>query len=298
MFIEIISVSKKTEQDMLPDREDELRLSLAKYGYSLKAIKKTIMHPTLINAELSNIAKSDDKPDVVIIANALRTKDARAQLIAQYQESRRKAASAKNEFITKDDEENIKQFTDAMGDLSDAFQSLTTGMSESSAAYKALFAIQKGFAVASATANAIVAWTKALSTSATWYESLANYANAVALTANIIGQLKSLTMHDKGGRIPAGQLGIVGEYGPELIQGPVDVTSRKRTAELARQAAGGTVAPVTVNLYENAERAGQVEQQDNTDGERIINIFVSNIRRGGAAARAMENTYQLRRFGA
>ena len=40
MFIEIISVSKKTEQDMLPDREDELRLSLAKYGYKLKAIKK------------------------------------------------------------------------------------------------------------------------------------------------------------------------------------------------------------------------------------------------------------------
>ena len=215
-----------------------------------------------------------------------------------YEKERVKTRATKNEFITKDDEENIKQFTDAMGDLSDAFQSLTTGMSESSAAYKALFAIQKGFAVASATANAIVAWTKALSTSATWYEALANYANAVALTANIIGQLKSLTMHDKGGRIPAGQLGIVGEYGPELIQGPVDVTSRKRTAELARQAAGGTAAPVTVNLYENAERAGQVEQQDNTDGERIINIFVSNIRRGGAAARAMENTYQLRRFGA
>ena len=223
---------------------------------------------------------------------------ARQKLRDDYEKERAKTRAAKNEFITKDDEENIKQFTDAMGDLSDAFQSLTTGMSESSAAYKALFAIQKGFAVASATANAIVAWTKALSTSATWYESLANYANAVALTANIIGQLKSLTMHDKGGRIPAGQLGIVGEYGPELIQGPVDVTSRKRTAELARQATGGTAAPVTVNLYENAERAGQVEQQDNSDGERIINIFVSNIRRGGAAARAMENTYQLRRFGA
>ena len=108
------------------------------------------------------------------------------------------------------------------------------------------------------------------------------------------GELPDLTLR----RIPAGQLGIVGEYGPELIQGPADVTSRKRTAELARQAAGGTAAPVTVNLYENAERAGQVEQQDNTDGERIINIFVSNIRRGGAAARAMENTYQLRRYGA
>lgn len=224
--------------------------------------------------------------------------DARAQLIAQYQESRRKAASAKNEFITKDDEENIKQFTDAMGDLSDAFQSLATGMSESSGAYKALFAIQKGFAVASATANAIVAWTKALSTSATWYEALANYANAVALTTNIIGQLKSLTMHDLGGHIAAGQVGVVGEYGPELVTGPADVTSRRRTAELARQAAGGTAGAVTVNLYEDAAKAGQVEAGDDQEGERVINIFVSNIRRGGAAARAMESTYQLRRYGA
>lgn len=224
--------------------------------------------------------------------------DARAQLIAQYQESRRKAASAKNEFLSAADIEHTEQFTDAMNDLSDAFQNLATGMSESSGAYKALFAIQKSFAIASATANAIVAWTKALSTSASWYEALANYANAVALTSNIIGQLKSVTMHDTGGRIAAGQLGIVGEYGPELVRGPVDVTSRKRTAELARQATEGTAAPVTVNLYEDAAKAGQVEQQDNTDGERIINIFVSNIRRGGAAARAMENTYQLRRYGA
>lgn len=224
--------------------------------------------------------------------------DARAQLIAQYQESRRKAASAKNEFITKDDEENIKQFTDAMNDLSDAFQNLATGMSESSGAYKALFAIQKSFAVASATANAIVAWTKALSTSATWYEALANYANAIALTTNIIGQLKSLTMHDLGGHIAAGQVGVVGEYGPELVTGPADVTSRKRTAELARQAAGGTAGAVTVNLYEDAAKAGQVETGDDQEGERVINIFVSNIRRGGAAARAMESTYQLRRYGA
>lgn len=224
--------------------------------------------------------------------------DARLKLISDYEKARAKARATKNEFITKDDEENIKQFTDAMGDLSDAFQNLATGMSESSGAYKALFAIQKGFAVASATANAIVAWTKALSTSATWYEALANYANAVALTTNIIGQLKSLTMHDLGGHIAAGQVGVVGEYGPELVTGPADVTSRRRTAELARQAAGGTAGAVTVNLYEDAAKAGQVEAGDDQEGERVINIFVSNIRRGGAAARAMESTYQLRRYGA
>lgn len=224
--------------------------------------------------------------------------EARLKLINDYEKARAKARAEQNEYITKDDEENIRNFTDAVGSLGDAFENLTTGMSESSGAYKALFAIQKSFAVASATANAIVAWTKALSTSSTWYEALANYANAVALTTNVIGQLKSLTMHDLGGHIAAGQVGVVGEYGPELVTGPADVTSRKRTAELARQAAGGTAGAVTVNLYEDAAKAGQVETGDDQEGERVINIFVSNIRRGGAAARAMESTYQLRRYGA
>ena len=223
---------------------------------------------------------------------------ARQKLRDDYEKERAKTRAAKNDFFTEDDQKNAQQLSDALGDLGEAFGNLTTGMSESSAAYKALFAIQKGFAVASATANAIVAWTKALSTSATWYEALANYANAVALTTNIIGQLKSLTMHDLGGHIAAGQVGVVGEYGPELVTGPADVTSRRRTAELARQAAGGTAGAVTVNLYEDAAKAGQVETGDDQEGERVINIFVSNIRRGGAAARAMESTYQLRRYGA
>lgn len=224
--------------------------------------------------------------------------ETRLKLINDYEKARTTARASKNEFITAEDQENVQLFTDSMNSLSDAFQNLTTGMSESSGAYKALFAIQKSFAVASATANAIVAWTKALSTSVSWYEALANYANAVALTTNVIGQLKSLTMHDMGGHIAAGQVGVVGENGPELVAGPADVTSRKRTAELARQAAGGTAGAVTVNLYEDAAKAGQVETGDDQEGERVINIFVSNIRRGGAAARAMESTYQLRRYGA
>lgn len=222
--------------------------------------------------------------------------DARDKLRKDFEKAQSSARSRKNEFFTDDDLENMQQFTDGMNSLSDAFGNLKTNMSESSATYRTLFAIEKSFAIASATANAIVAWTKALSTSATWYESLANYASAVALTTNIISQLQSLTMHDKGGIIPAGGVGIVGEYGPELVSGPANVTSRKRTADLARQAVNG--GEVTVNLYENAEKAGQVEQTQAEDGERIINIFVSNIRRGGQIARTLESTYQVKRFGA
>ena len=226
--------------------------------------------------------------------------DKRNALREEYEKAREEASgkTKENDFLSKEDLENVNNFTEGMTSLSDAFSNLTSGMSQSSSAYKALFAIQKSFAIASATANAIVAWTQALSDTSnpTWFGKLAAYANAVALTTGIIAQLKSLSMHDKGGRIGAGQLGIVGEYGPEIVSGPVNVTSRKRTAALARDAVSSS-GDVIVNLYEDRSKAGTVENSE-SDGDRIVNIFVSNIRKGGQAAQALENTYQLRRYGA
>ncbi|MEZ2604758.1 phage tail tape measure protein [Kluyvera intermedia] len=51
-------------------------------------------------------------------------------------------------------------------------------------------------------------------------------------------------MYDSGGAIPRGQFGVVGENGPEIVNGPVNVTSRRRTAALASLVAGmmGTAA--------------------------------------------------------
>lgn len=202
----------------------------------------------------------------------------------------------KNSFFTAQDLDNIQSLTDGLDSMTDAFSNLTQGMSESSATYRALFAIQKSFAVASATMNAIVAWTNALDEKPFWPNGIAAYANAVAMTTNILGQLKSVTMHDKGGYIPAGGLGIVGEYGPELVRGPANVTSRRETADLARSALTGG-SKVTVNLIEDQSRAGQVDSRER-DGDEVINIFVSNIRKGGQMAKTLESTYALRRYGA
>ena len=203
---------------------------------------------------------------------------------------------SKGSVLSEDDVENLEHFHDAMDSMSDAFSNLTQGLNESSASYKALFTIQKSFAVASATVKAALAWMTALSESKTWYEALANYAAAISLTTSVISQLKSVSMHDKGGYIKGGQLGIVGEYGPEIVRGPASVTSRKDTAAMARASMGGS--SVTVNLYEDRAKAGQVEQSSTQDGEQIINIFVSNIRKGGQIAQTMESTYALRRYGA
>ncbi|WP_368897776.1 phage tail tape measure protein [Proteus mirabilis] len=43
-------------------------------------------------------------------------------------------------------------------------------------------------------------------------------------------------MYDSGGYIPRGKFGIAGENGPEIVEGPANITSRKHTAMLATAA--------------------------------------------------------------
>ena len=197
--------------------------------------------------------------------------------------------------------EPYEKMADATISISDAFDDLTVNMNESSGAYRSLFAVQKSFAVASATMDAVQAWIKALNdpTAVTWPQKLANYASAVATTTSAISQLTSVSMHDKGGQIKAGEWGIVGEYGPELVQGPMSITSRKETAELARSAMTGNrsgSSSVVVNLYESPDKAGSVEQRGD-DEQRIIDIFVADIRHGGTMSSVLQNTFSLNRLG-
>lgn len=54
---------------------------------------------------------------------------------------------------------------------------------------------------------------------------------------------------------------------------------------------------VVVNLHEDASKAGQVQQVTQPSGGMSMDVFVANIKQGGAAAKAMENYYGLRRVG-
>lgn len=59
---------------------------------------------------------------------------------------------------------------------------------------------------------------------------------------------------------------------------------------------GGRSGPM-VQVIEDASRAGQVDTTTNDSGEEMIRVFVSNIRRGGEAARVLEGTYGVTRKG-
>lgn len=213
-----------------------------------------------------------------------------------------KGGDAKNKFSALGqmlgiDQKELQGYETALNGIATAFGSIGDAITATGGDARAAFAIQKSFAVASAMLNCYAAWAKALGTSATWYDALANYAAAVAMTGGIISQVMSVSMHDTGGVIKPGELGIVGEKGAELISGGttgVSVQSRVQTADMMRNAAR---PQTTVNLIENSERAGETEETETKD-EHIINLFVSQIRNGGRMSSALERYYGTKRVGA
>ena len=285
---EEISKAKQLIEEQYQLKKKELEENAQKEYYSIMENETELLRiETQKRIDIINQMYKDN------LLSATQYMEAQSKLIDSYYKNAGKKKT-KDTILSDESVDRVNKLKDVTQNLSDAFSDMAGSMNKSSSSYKALFAIQKGFAVASATMNAILAWSQALSdpTQMSWIAKLTQYANAIALTANIISQLRSVQMYDKGGEIKAGELGIVGEYGPELIQGPATVTSRKDTADILNR----NQSNIVVNLIEDNEKAGTVTENA-TDEETIIDIFVSNIRRGGSISGTLESTYNLRRYG-
>ena len=96
------------------------------------------------------------------------------------------------------------------------------------------------------------------------------------LTGGIGGSVLSIFGFDAGGYIPAGKAGIVGEKGPEIVQGPAMVTGRTTTAALMKQTAsdmaGGGSGSGTVNYYISAVDTDSFRRLVAQDPEYIYNV--------------------------
>ncbi|WP_024554771.1 phage tail tape measure protein [Franconibacter helveticus 513] len=85
------------------------------------------------------------------------------------------------------------------------------------------------------------------------------------------GSPYGMRMYDNGGYIPAGRAGIVGEYGPEIVNGPANIMSRRRTAALAAAtmfAAGGLSQPLAAKPLHPLSLPS-VEYQDEAPRQRV-----------------------------
>ena len=184
--------------------------------------------------------------------------------------------------------------------ISGYFETMKNAFSEGSAGYKTMFVLQKSFAIASATLSmiqgAMEAWKLGFPAG------LIAGAGVLAQGANLIAMLRGTNFsgaHYDGSPNPAGMWGTVSERGAEMVNGAIvygaaDIKSAEETDRLINQGKQSAAVSVAVNLYEDASKAGQVQQSDNGD---VINIFVSNIRKGGQAAQVLQSSYGLKRVG-
>lgn len=137
---------------------------------------------------------------------------------------------------------------------------------EGSTIQKAAFAAQKGMAAAQAIIQAEAASMAALQAPPVGLGPVAGAAMAAQIksmgyaSAAVIAAQGFAGLFDNGGHIPSGQWGIVGEYGPEIVKGPANVTSRKETADMARNAmsggnGGGLVIHQSIVVQGNGDQA-------------------------------------------
>lgn len=79
--------------------------------------------------------------------------------------------------------------------------------------------------------------------------------------------------YDSGGRIPHGQWGIVGENGPEVVDGPANVTGRKNTAALAMLALSTLSQPIAAAPAQTACGSVSSAYSSQQNAAPIINIY-------------------------
>lgn len=160
---------------------------------------------------------------------------------------------------------------------------------EQSKTYRALFAISKAFSITQAAMSIATGLAKAQELG--WPANLGAMAQIAAQGASIMSQINGSNFsgaYDKGGNIPAGKIGLVGEYGPEFVAGPANVTGREKTAQMLENAGkGGEQAPPPqTNLrIVNAFDTGVIGDYLGSDaGEEVI---MNAVRRNQDTIRSM-----------
>ncbi|WP_443699589.1 phage tail tape measure protein [Pseudomonas sp.] len=197
----------------------------------------------------------------------------------------------------------------AMGTVNNVLATFASAADDATAAQKIAFVAQKAIAVAQILMYTEIAAAQAMAVSGNPMVlgiPLANfvratgYANAALVGSLAIGELAgggkssgggTTTMYDTGGFIPYNRTGIVGEYGPELVSGPMHVTGRGNSA--SKISGGGntyeiTLAPVIQVSTEssgggdNKDAEKQAAQLGKTVQGMVVTTLKDQMRPGGA----------------
>lgn len=203
---------------------------------------------------------------------------------------------------------NLQNYATFTGALGQVFGQLSQIAEEGSKEAAALFYINQGIAIADAIVNTELAATKAGAQLGVFGIPAAAMIRATGYAS--VGVIAGQTIagaYDKGGTIPGGQMGIVSEYGDELvngqlIKGPAKVTSREDTAKLMNNSGGGNTKIIIENKIDGASyRTEQIDE--NTVRVIAEKVFGDNIdsgvssvlnNRNSKATKSMKKSFNVR----
>lgn len=192
-----------------------------------------------------------------------------------------------------------------MADLIGAFSN------ESGAAYKSMFAISKGFAIANATLSVASAAIKAMDDplAVTPAQKFANYAAVAVAGGNLVSQLSSISYGGgrlTGGSVDASKMYRVNESGqPEMYvsNGKQYMLPNRNGEVIPANKLGGSSAPVvnwSINVINNTDSS--IEQSVNPDSKQIdiiVNKAVNKVNESirthtGSTWQAMQSSTNIK----
>jgi hypothetical protein len=230
-------------------------------------------------SEEEEIQRSYDRRREAILAATEITELERQELLARLDEQ------AMRQRQEREAASNMATLGSAQQAFAGLAQLAKANRGEQSRAYKALFAVQKAFAIAQAT----LSLNQAIALAAASAPFPANLGAMAAVASAVTGLISSIMStnfagaFDKGGNIPAGQWGIAGEFGPEIIEGPARVTSRAETKRMleSSQASASGERPMRVIVAFGEDQLA--DALAGAAGERVIVHHVRNNREALAA---------------
>ena len=278
----------KKKLDLLKEYLDDERITHEQYDQGALRQKQ------YFEEQKRKLEESEFSASAGTISNAMSSFEKLDQTLRKYDLTFAEVLGTLSDKGKLTQKQNAMMWADMSNGMSQYFGAMSQNFEKGSGVYNALFALQKGFAIASATISmiqgAMEAWKLGFPAG------LMAGMGVLAQGANLIGQLRSVQFRAKGGRLDPNALTVVGEQGAELITGVSgNVISNSKSRDLLQNVGGQS--NVQVNLIEDASRAGQVNQRTDDDTQTIIDVIVSNIRNGGAVANAMSGTYGLARQG-
>lgn len=217
-------------------------------------------------------------------------------------------ASDRRLQITQTELEQQRQFFDStLGSTQQFFGSMADAIGnyagEASGAYKAMFAVSKGFAIAQAGMNLVMAISNAAALP--WPANIPAIAVAAAQGAALVSQISSMNYgggRKNGGPVAAGSMYQVGEGGmPEIYRAstgkqymiPGD-NGRVISNKQMTSGSGGESVPVYINIQNYT--GATVDAQASQDGNGVtIDMIVADINQGGRVSQAIQQNHQAPR---